>query len=115
MKCVSDCRQNGSGIYIPKPFCLQSEIDKISILHFYKIRQGQIYQAIKEENEIEKIHIGSPDKGYRRIRDDLEGYYGIEVKMKNGSSASVERKISNLQSSVQTTDAHLLCHSDRRF
>ena len=84
------------------------------------MRQGQIYQAIKEENEtygypisalcklgnvsrsayykwlhreipaneiknlrisdaIEKIHTDSPDKGYRRIRDDLERYYGIKV------------------------------------
>ena len=26
-----------------------------------------------------KIHTDSPDKGYRRIRDDLERYYGIKV------------------------------------
>ena len=29
--------------------------------------------------EIEKIHIESPDKGYRRIRDDLERYHGIKA------------------------------------
>ena len=29
--------------------------------------------------EIEKIHMASPDKGYRRIRDDLERYHGIKV------------------------------------
>ena len=28
---------------------------------------------------IEKIHIDSPDKGYRRIRDDLERYNGIKA------------------------------------
>lgn len=28
---------------------------------------------------IEKIHSGSPDKGYRRIRDELERYHGIGV------------------------------------
>ena len=28
---------------------------------------------------IEKIHIDSPDKGYRRIRDDLERYHGIKA------------------------------------
>lgn len=28
---------------------------------------------------IEKIHSGSPDKGYRRIRDELERYHGIDV------------------------------------
>ena len=27
----------------------------------------------------EKIHSESPDKGYRRIRDDLSRYYGIEI------------------------------------
>ena len=30
-------------------------------------------------DEIEKIHTESPDKGYRRIRDDLERYHGITV------------------------------------
>ena len=29
--------------------------------------------------KIEKIHTESPDKGYRRIRDDLERYQGIKV------------------------------------
>lgn len=28
---------------------------------------------------IEKIHAESPDKGYRRIRDDLERYHDIQV------------------------------------
>ena len=32
-----------------------------------------------KENEIEKIHRESPDKGYRRIRDDLERYHGINA------------------------------------
>lgn len=30
-------------------------------------------------DEIEKIHTDSPDKGYRRIRDDRERYHGIKV------------------------------------
>lgn len=30
-------------------------------------------------NEIEKIHTASPDKGYRRIRDELERYHDINV------------------------------------
>ena len=29
--------------------------------------------------EVEKIHMESPDKGYRRIRDDLQRYHGIDV------------------------------------
>ena len=28
---------------------------------------------------VEKIHTESPDKGYRRIRDDLERFYGTPV------------------------------------
>ena len=30
-------------------------------------------------DEIEKIHEESPDKGYRRIRDDLERYHNIKA------------------------------------
>lgn len=30
-------------------------------------------------DKIEKIHSDSPDKGYRRIRDELERYHGIKV------------------------------------
>lgn len=29
--------------------------------------------------EIEKIHAGSPDKGYRRIRDELDRYHGTNI------------------------------------
>ena len=41
-------------------------------------------ERIRAENEriaetIEKIHTESPDKGYRRIRDDLERYHDIKV------------------------------------
>ena len=109
------------------------------------MRQGQIYQAIKEENEtygypisalcklgnvsrsayykwlhrkipaneiknlrisdaIEKIHTDSPDKGYRRIRDDLERYYGIKV---NDKRVFAERKILNPQLNMLTMDAHV--------
>ena len=40
--------------------------------------------SYEEENqriaeEIERIHMKSPDKGYRRIRDDLERYHGIKA------------------------------------
>lgn len=34
-------------------------------------------------DEIEKIHKESPDKGYRRIRDDLERYHDIKVNDKH--------------------------------
>ena len=40
-------------------------------------------------DEIEKIHTDSPDKGYRRIRDDLERYHGIDINDKMGVSQSL--------------------------
>ena len=50
---------------------------------YYKwLRRG--IPAYEAENEriadvIEKIHSESPDKGYRRIKDDLKKYHGIKV------------------------------------
>lgn len=50
---------------------------------YYKwLRRG--IPAYEAENEriadvIEKIHLESPDKGYRRIKDDLKTYHGIKV------------------------------------
>lgn len=41
--------------------------------------------------KIEKIHTESPDKGYRRIRDDLERYHGIKVNV-NEFSAYAEKR-----------------------
>ena len=39
------------------------------------------YEVVNERiaEEVEKIHMASPDMGYRRIRDDLERYHGIKV------------------------------------
>ncbi|MCI5760146.1 MAG: IS3 family transposase [Eubacterium sp.] len=39
------------------------------------------YESKNEQiaDEIEKIHMKYPDKGYRRIRDDLERYHGMQV------------------------------------
>ena len=36
-------------------------------------------ENLKIADTIEKIHTESPDKGYRRIRDELERYYDIKV------------------------------------
>ena len=56
---------------------------KVSRAAYYKWLHRGI-PAYETENqriadEIEKIHRDSPDKGYRRIRDDLERYHGIKV------------------------------------
>lgn len=55
----------------------------ISRAAYYKWCSG-IVSPRQTENEriaemIEEIHMENPDKGYRRIRDDLEVYYGIPV------------------------------------
>jgi len=36
-------------------------------------------ENLRIADEVEKIHMESPDKGYRRIRDDLERYHGIRA------------------------------------
>lgn len=50
-----------------------------------------------------KIHTESPDKGYRRIRDELERYYNIKVNDKGYSGFAV-RKESNQLLSILTMD-----------
>ena len=44
-------------------------------------RDIPIYESANQRiaDEIEKIHMEYPDKGYRRIRDDLERYHGIKA------------------------------------
>ena len=66
----------------------------IELLHFVKlgnVSRAAYYKWLHRDipkseqknrfiaDEIEKIHTDSPDKGYRRIRDDLERYHGIDV------------------------------------
>lgn len=55
----------------------------ISRAAYYKWMNREI-PAQEAENrqvadEVEKIHNASPDKGYRRIRDELERYHGIKA------------------------------------
>lgn len=59
------------------------KLANISRASYYKWLQRKI-PANESENEriaelIEEIHTKSPDKGYRRIRDDLERYYDTNV------------------------------------
>lgn len=54
----------------------------------------EMYQKAELENqriaeEIEKIHKASPDKGYRRIRDELERYHGIKANDKRSCGSAV--------------------------
>jgi transposase InsO family protein len=65
------------------PISALCHLGKVSRAAYYKwLHRGT--QAYEAENnriaeEIEKIHMESPDKGYRRIRDDLERYHGIKA------------------------------------
>ena len=70
-------------------------------------QQARNYTIKYEENEIEalqdrrgkrlkKIHTESPDKGYRRIRDDLERYHDIKINDKRVLRIC-RKKISNPQ------------------
>ena len=55
----------------------------ISRAAYYKWLNREISENEQENQRIatiiEKIHNESPDKGYRRIRDELERYHGIDV------------------------------------
>ena len=65
------------------PISTLCKLGKVSRAAYYKWLHREI--PIRElENEIiaktiEKIHTEFPDKGYRRIRDDLERYHDINV------------------------------------
>ena len=59
------------------------KLGHVSRAAYYKWlhRSVPAYETENERiaEEIEKIHMASPDKGYRRIRDDLERYHGIKA------------------------------------
>ena len=65
------------------PISALCHLGKVSRAAYYKwLHRGiPAYEAENKRiaEEIEKIHIESPDKGYRRIRDDLERYHGIKA------------------------------------
>ena len=59
------------------------KLGHVSRAAYYKWLHRDIPASEKENRriaeEIEKIHMESPDKGYRRIRDDLERYHEIRA------------------------------------
>ena len=68
------------------PIATLCKLGKVSRAVYYKWLHRKIpkneYMNRLIAGEIEKIHTESPDKGYRRIRDDLERYHGIDVNNK---------------------------------
>lgn len=65
------------------PISVLCELGEVSRTAYYKWLNREIPENETKNNriadEIEKIHAESPDKGYRRIRDDLERYHNINV------------------------------------
>lgn len=65
------------------PICALCKLGKVSRAAYYKWLHRKIPENEAKNkriaDEIEKIHAESPDKGYRRIRDDLERYHDINV------------------------------------
>jgi transposase InsO family protein len=65
------------------PISALCKIGNVSRAAYYKWLHRELpnYEAENKRiaDEIEKIHTESPDKGYRRIRDELERYYDIKV------------------------------------
>lgn len=65
------------------PISALCRLGKVSRAAYYKwlnrsIPEGEIINR-RIAKEIERIHMVSPDKGYRRIRDDLDRYHDIKV------------------------------------
>jgi transposase InsO family protein len=65
------------------PISALCHLGKVSRAAYYKWlhRETPAYEVENNRiaEEIEMIHMESPDKGYRRIRDDLERYHGIKA------------------------------------
>ena len=66
--------------YSINSLCKKSNVSKSG--YFKWLKHQKTFNDIKNEkiaNIVEKIHDDYPDKGYRRIRDDLYRYYSINV------------------------------------
>lgn len=59
------------------------QLGKVSRAAYYKWLHRDIptYESENERiaEEIERLHRNSPDKGYRRLRDDLDRHQGIKI------------------------------------
>lgn len=62
------------------PLCKLGNVSRAAYYKWLR-RDIPVCEAENERiaDEIEMIHMESPDKGYRRIRDDLERYHDIKV------------------------------------
>ena len=57
-----------------------SELERLRTeVKLLKAQKERVEMEVSFLKKLEEIHNGSPDKGYRRIRDELERYHGIDV------------------------------------
>lgn len=80
--------------YPVEPCC---RILHVSRNAYYSWLSGRLSEREKENERIadlaEQIHTESPDKGYRRIRDDLERYHGVCISDKRAMRICRSRDI----------------------
>ena len=91
------------------PITALCKLGNVTRASYYKWLHRGI-PAYEEENrriaeKAEEIHRESPDKGYRRIRDDLEHDYGIKANDKRVLRICRKHWVSNPPSSMATTAA----------
>ena len=77
------CRDPGSSREKGYPIELACELLHVARSAYHKWASGKLSQRAAENERladtIEKIHEESPDKGYRRLNDDLRHDHGIHV------------------------------------
>ena len=83
------------------PIAALCKLGRVSRASYYKWLHREIPESEQKNrliaDEIEKIHTESPDKGYRRIRDDLERYHGIDVNDKRVLRIFISRRLLQVQ------------------
>ena len=90
------------------PIELACELLHVARSAYHKWASGKLSQRAAENERladtIEKIHEESPDKGYRRLNDDLRHDH-VSTSMTSGCSASAGPEISVPRSSTTTMAA----------
>ena len=89
---IRDCHEEYG--YPIEPSCSMLHVSRSA---YYNWNSGKLSDREKENGRIadlaEKIHTESPDKGYRRIRDDLERYHDVCISDKRALRICRSRNI----------------------
>lgn len=96
------------------PISALCKLGNVTRAAYYKWLHRQ--PSLKEQKnimiaeKIEAIHSESPDKGYRRIRDDLDRYYNIQV---NDKRVLRICRIQNIKSTIKYCNKGCTRHASR--